>query len=88
MGKLKTTPVDLSKLSNAVKNDVVNKTEYNAKIKNIEDKIPHIKNVTTKTTTNSKINEVKGEIPSIINLATNIALTAVEKNIPNASNLV
>ena len=28
IGKLKTTPVDLSKLSNVVKNDVVKKTEY------------------------------------------------------------
>ena len=31
------TNVDLSKLSNIVKNDVVKKTEYNAMIKNIED---------------------------------------------------
>ena len=29
IGKLETTPVDLSKLSNAVKNDVVKKTKYN-----------------------------------------------------------
>ena len=28
IGKLETTPVDLSKLSNVVKNDVVRKTEY------------------------------------------------------------
>ena len=28
IGKLKITPVDLSKLSNVVKNDVVKKTEY------------------------------------------------------------
>ena len=39
IGKLESTPVDLSKLNNVVKNDVVKKTEYNAKIKNIEDKI-------------------------------------------------
>ena len=37
--KLAPVPVDLSKLSNVVKNEVVKKTEYNAKIKNIEDKI-------------------------------------------------
>ena len=48
IGKLKTTPVDLSKLSNIVKNDVVKKTEYNAKIKNIEDKIPDITSLATK----------------------------------------
>ena len=37
--KLKTVPVDLAKLSNAVKNDVVKKTEYNklvTKVVNID----------------------------------------------------
>ena len=34
--------IDLSKLNNVVKNEVVRKTEYNANIKNIEDKIPDI----------------------------------------------
>ena len=29
IGKLETTPFDLSKLSNVVKNDIVKKTEYN-----------------------------------------------------------
>ena len=57
--KLKPTPIDLSKLSNVVKNDVVKKTEHNAKIKNIEDKIPDTTNLATKTTFNAKINEVK-----------------------------
>ena len=38
IGKLETTPVDLSKLNNVVKNDVVKKTEYNARIENIGDK--------------------------------------------------
>ena len=38
--KLVPIPVDLSKLSDAVKNDIVKKDVYNAKIKNIEDKIP------------------------------------------------
>ena len=42
--KLRTIPVDLGKLSNVVKNDVAKNTEYNAKIKNIEDKMPHITN--------------------------------------------
>ena len=62
MGKLQTTPVDLSKLSNVVKNYFVKKTEYNAKTKNIEDKISAITNLATKTTLNAKINEVKGQI--------------------------
>ena len=65
--KLETTPVDLSKLSNIVKNDVVKKTDYNAKIKNIEEKIPDIANSATKTSLNAKINEFKAKIPSNTN---------------------
>ena len=37
--KLKTAPIDLAKLSNVVKNDIVKKTEYNslkAKVDNID----------------------------------------------------
>ena len=66
------------------------KDVYNAKNKNIEDKIPDITNLATNTTLNAKINEVKKEIPSIINLATTTttALTAVENKILNFSNLV
>ena len=44
--KLVPAPVDLSKLSDAV---------YNAKIKNIKDKIPDTTNLATKTTLNAKI---------------------------------
>ena len=73
--KLTPVPVDLSKLSNVVKNEVVKNTEYNAKMKNIEDKIPDITNLTTKTTLNTKINEVKTEISSISDLAITLALT-------------
>ena len=40
-------PVDLSKLSNVVKNIVIKKDVYNAKIKNTEDKIPDITNLAT-----------------------------------------
>ena len=63
-------PFDLSKLSAAVKNDFLNKDVYNAKIKNIEDKIPDITNLGTKTTLNAKINEITDEIPNTTNLAT------------------
>ena len=56
-----------------MKNNVVKKDVHNAKIKNIEDKIPDITNVATNASLNSKINEVKGELPSITNLATNLA---------------
>ena len=62
--KLVPVPVDLGKLSNIVNNDVVKKTEYNAKIKNIEDKIPDISNVATKTILNTKINTKLKMLPS------------------------
>ena len=75
--KLVPIPVDLSKLSDVVKKDVIKKDLYNAKIKNIEDKIPDITNLATNGTPNAKINVVKSEIPSIIHLATTAALTTV-----------
>ena len=68
--------VNLIKLSDVVKNNVVKKDVYNAKIKNIEDKIPDITNLATNTTLNAKENEVKNEISSITNLATTSALSA------------
>ena len=37
--KLKTVPAGLAKLSNVVKNDVVKKTDYNAKVTSIEGQI-------------------------------------------------
>ena len=64
--KLAIVPVNLSKLRDVVKNDI-KKYVYNAKIKNIEDKIPDITNLATNTIINAKINEVKNEIPSITN---------------------
>ena len=81
-------PVDLSKLSDVVKNDVVKKDVYNAKIKSTEDKISDITNFATNASLNAKINEVKDEIPSITNVATAAALTTDENKIPNVNNLV
>ena len=37
--KLKTTPIDLDRLSNLVKNDAVKKTDYNTKVTSIEAQI-------------------------------------------------
>ena len=76
--KLVPVPDDISKLSDVVKNDVVEKHVHNAQIKNIEDKIPDTTNLATKTNLNAKINEVKGEIPRITNLATKSSLNPVE----------
>ena len=72
-------PVDLSKLSHVVKNDVVKEDVYHANIKNIEDKISDITNLATKATRDVKINEVKCEIPNVTNLAFKSALNAVER---------
>ena len=52
--KLKTVPADLAKLSNVVKNDVVKKTDYNAKVTSIEGQIAGV----TKNTTDS-LNDIK-----------------------------
>ena len=86
--KLVPVPVALSKLSDELKNDVVKKDAYNAKIKNIEDKIPDITSVASNAAVNAKINEIKNNISKITKLATtNTALTAVENKIPNVSSL-
>ena len=89
--KLSTVPVDLSKVSDVVKDEFVKIDVYNAKIKNIEDKIPDISNVATNITLNAKINEVKREILSITSLATTVALKAkinkVKGKIPSINNL-
>ena len=89
--KLKPVPADLSKLSDVVKNDVVKKKDYNAKIKNTGYKIPSITNLATNAALDAKLNQVKGEIPTITNLATNSALNAkiddVKGKIPSITNL-
>ena len=79
--KLVPVLVDLSKLSDLVKSSVVKKDVYNAKMKNIEDKIPVTTNLTTNASLNAKVNEVKGEMPSITNLATVVTFTTVENKV-------
>ena len=60
--KLESVPVDLSKLSDVVTNNVVKKDVYNVKIKNIEDKVPDITNLATKTTLNPNLCGEQGVI--------------------------
>ena len=55
----------MSKLSNVVTNEVVKKTDYNAKIAEIENKIPDISNLATKTA----LNTVENKIPDVSGLA-------------------
>ena len=90
--KLVLVPVDLSELSDVLKNDVVKKDLYNTKIKNIEGKIPDTTNLVTNITLNAKISEVENKIPSITNLATsstalNAKINQVKSKIPNITNL-
>ena len=56
--KLVPVPVDLSKLSDVLKKDVIEKTDYNAKITEIENKIPDISNLATKTSLNTVENKI------------------------------
>ena len=72
IGKLESTPVDLSKLSNVVRNDVVKKTEYNELVK----KVHNISSIDTsnlgkKTDYNTKL--VKLQIKLLL-LILNISL--------------
>ena len=62
--KLVPVPVDLSKLSDVVKNDVVKKEICNAKIENIEDKIPDFTYIATTTVLTAR----KNKRPNINNL--------------------
>ena len=83
--KLVPVPVDLSKLSDVVKNDVVKKTVYNklvAKVDNIDtsDFVLKTKYQTDKT-------ELENKIPDVSNLVKKTKLTELEKKIPDISNL-
>ena len=83
--KLVPIPNGLSKLSNAVKNDVVKKTVYDklvAKVDNID-----TSDFLLKTNYNTKITELENKIPDISGLAAKTALTTVENKIPSINNL-
>ena len=55
------------------------KNVYNAKMKNIEDKIFDITNLASTASANAKINEVKGKVPNITNLATKLILLLLKR---------
>ena len=62
---------------------LVKKTDYNAKIAEIESNIPDISNLATK----NALNTVENKMPNISGLATKTELTTVENKIPDISNL-
>ena len=102
--KLAPVPVDLSKLSDVVKNDVVKKAVYDklaAKVNNIDnsdfalktkyqtDKTELEKKIpVTDFVKKTKLTELEDKIPDVSSLATKIALTVVENKIPSFSSSV
>ena len=84
--KLVPVPVDLSKLSDVVKNDVVKKTDYNAKITEIENKIPNISNLATKTSLNTVQNKIPDTSGLIKKRDYNAKVTEIEDKIPTLAN--
>ena len=85
--KLVPAPTDLSKLSNVVKNDVIKKTDYNAKITEIENKIPDISNLSTKTAINTVENKILDTSGLVGKTDYNAKITDLENRIPDISNL-
>ena len=93
-GKLKTVPIDLAKLSNVVKNDVVKKTDYNTKVTSIETQIASV----TKNTLNNlaDITKLKAVDSGNFILKTKLAchvttletkIDTLDKKIPDVSGL-
>ena len=92
--KLKTTPTDLAKLTNAIENDVVNKTDYNTKVNSIEAQIAGL----TKNTVDKLADITKLKAIDINSFVTRTKFSAdtnnlddkidgVEKKIPDISGL-
>ena len=87
--KLAPVPVDLSKLSNVVKNDVVKKTVYDklvAKVDNID-----TSGLVKKRDYNTKISEIEDKIPDSSSFVKktdcNTKITEIEGKIPDISGL-
>ena len=69
ISKLETTPVDLSKLSDAVKNKVVKKTEYDELVENVNSIIiADTSNLVKKADYNRKIGETEKKTLTIVNI--------------------
>ena len=83
--KLAPVPVDLSKLSDVVKNGVVKKTVYDklvAKVDNID-----TSDFVLKTKYNTDKTELENKIPDVSNLVKKTKLTELENKIPDVSSL-
>ena len=74
--KLKTVPDDLAKLSNAVKNEVVKKTDFSA-----DDYVKKTKFSGDINSLDDKIDKVENKIPDVSNLETKRNVTTLIKNL-------
>ena len=63
---------------------LLKKTNYNAKITEIEGKIPDISNVVTKTV----LTTVENKIPDVSGLATKVEFDAIDGKIPKITGLI
>ena len=92
--KLKTAPTDLAKLTNAIENDVVKKTDYNTKATNVEAQIAGLtKNTVDNLADITKLKAIdtnsfvlKTEFAADIN-ALDDKIDGVERKIPDISGL-
>ena len=83
--KLAPVPVDLSKLSDVVKNGVVKKTVYDklvAKVDNID-----TSDFVLKTKYNTDKTELENKIPNVTDFVKKAKLTELENKIPDVSSL-
>ena len=67
---------------------MVKKTNFNAKVTELENKKPNVSGFLLTSVFNSKITEVENKIPDIKYLASKTELATVENKIPDVSNLV
>ena len=92
--KLKTTPTDLAKLSNVVKNDVVKKTDYKTKVTSIENQIAgitkntidNLADVTKLKTVDTNSFVLKTKLASDFTTLEN-KIDTIDKKIPDISGL-
>ena len=85
IGKLKITPIDLTKLSDVVKLMLLKRLYMVNWLKKL---MPLILENLLKNRLRSKIKDIEDRITDITNLATTAALTAVEDKVPNVNALV
>ena len=91
--KLKTVPVDLAKLSNVVKNDVIKKIEYDKLVNGIDNAkfVSRTKYEKDGSDFEDKIDKIDKKIPDVTNFAKktnfNTKVTKIEGKIPDISSL-